>query len=110
MANTYTWNFPTLERKATEGDLSDVVKTIHYRYTGTYDSNTEISSTIYGTVGLDQPDSNTFITFDSLTANTVKTWVLTKLNQTEIELKASIDSQNDTIVNPSLIKGLPSNW
>ena len=31
MANTYTWNFEQLDTAPTEGSLSDVVKSIHWR-------------------------------------------------------------------------------
>ena len=49
MANTYTWDFPTLDTAPTEGDLSDVVKTIHWRVTAVSDSETDDD----GNIGID---------------------------------------------------------
>jgi hypothetical protein len=38
MANTYTWDFPTLDTAPSEDGLSDVIKTIHWRITAVSDS------------------------------------------------------------------------
>jgi hypothetical protein len=114
MANTYTWNFPTLERKATEGDLSDVVKTIHYRYTATSDQNNAdgnpYSATVYGTVGLGDADSGTFTAFDSITADQAKAWVLAGLDKTEEELQTALDETVANQIAPPLVSGVPSGW
>ena len=37
MANTYTWDFPTLDTAPSEDGLSDVIKTIHWRITAVSD-------------------------------------------------------------------------
>ena len=114
MANTYTWNFPTLERKATEGDLSDVGKTIHYRYPATSDQNNAdgnpYSATVYGTVGLGDADSNTFTAFDSITADQAILWTLAGLDKTEAELQTALDETINNQITPPLIKGVPSGW
>ena len=34
---TYTWDFPTFDTAPSEDGLSDVIKTIHYRYTAISD-------------------------------------------------------------------------
>ena len=114
MANTYTWNFPTLERKATEGDLSDVVKTIHYRYTATSDQNNAdgnpYSATVYGTVGLGDADSGSFTAFDSITTDQAIAWTLAGLGKTEAELQTALDETIANQISPPLVSGVPSGW
>lgn len=114
MANTYTWNFPTLERKATEGSLSDVVKTIHYRYTATSDQNNAdgnpYSATIYGTVGLGDADSGSFTAFDSITHDQAIAWTLAGLEKTEEELQTALDETVANQITPPLVSGVPSGW
>tara|TARA_R100001510_G_C7603114_1_gene169081 strand:+ start:417 stop:761 length:345 start_codon:yes stop_codon:yes gene_type:complete len=114
MANTYTWNFPVLERKVTEGDLSDVVKTIHYCYTATSDQNNAdgnpYSATLYGAVGLGSADSGSFIAFDSITTDQAIAWVLAGLDKTEEELQTVLDNTITNEITPPLISGIPSGW
>ena len=45
MATTFTWTFDPLET-ATEGDLTDVVKTVHWRITGVSDDDTPVTGTV----------------------------------------------------------------
>lgn len=96
MPITYTWDFGPLETK-TENNLTDVVKIVHWRLTGI---NGDYSSTVYGTVSLDSPTSNSFTTFSSLTKTKVKGWVINKLDKTEAELKAQISLQINHQKNP----------
>ena len=114
MSNTYTWNFPTLERKATEGSLSDVVKTIHFRYTATSDQNDDdgnpYSATLYDTVSLGNADSGSFTAFDSITIDQAIAWTLAGLDKTEEELKTTLDEAIVNQITPPLIIGVPSGW
>lgn len=114
MANTYTWDFPTLERKATEGSLSDVVKTVHYCFTAISDKTNSdgkpYSATAYGTVVLNDADSGSFTAFDSITTDQAKVWVLAALDKTEDELKTALDKTVTNQVAPPLVSGVPSGW
>lgn len=96
MAITYTWDFGPLETK-TEDNLTDVVKIVHWRFTGV---DGKYSSSLYGTVSLDSPTSNSFTTFSSLTKTKVKGWVINKLDKTEAELKTQLADQINLQKNP----------
>tara|TARA_R100000734_G_C3311258_1_gene102078 strand:- start:437 stop:781 length:345 start_codon:yes stop_codon:yes gene_type:complete len=114
MSNTYTWNFPTLERKTKEGSLSDVVKNIHYRYTATSDQKNAdgnpYSATIYGKVGLGDADSGSFTAFDSITTDQAIAWTLARLEKTEKELQSALDETVANQITPPLVSGVPSGW
>jgi len=100
MAISYTWSFGPLETKPQENNLTDVVKVVHWRYSA-QDGN--YSSSIYGTVSLDAPETNTFTSFTSLTKTKVKNWVLNKLDKTEAELKTQLSDQITKQKTPEMI-------
>ena len=115
MANTYTWDFPTLDTAPTEGDLSDVIKTIHWRITAVSDSeqdadNNYLSTSMYGTTGVEVDDDADFIAFESVTQDWCKAKVLAGLVQTEEEVQASLDAQIDEMASPSIVGKVPSSW
>ncbi len=115
MANTYTWDFPQLDTAPTEGDLSDVIKTIHWRITAVSDSeqdadNNYLSATMYGTTGVEVDDDADFIAFDSVTKDWCKEKVLASLDKTEAEMQANLDTQIETLANPPIVGKTPSSW
>lgn len=99
MAITYTWDFGPLTTKSENG-LTDVVKVVHWRFTGV-DAN--YTATIYGTVSLDTPSGNTFTNFSSLSKTKVKEWVINKLDRTEVELKSQLAAEINLKKNPTEI-------
>ena len=110
MTITYTWNFNPLETKPTEGDLSDVVTTIHWQLHGT-DDETNASSSNIGTVSVSAADADNFTAFANLTEATVKGWVLAGLAQdeetaeeAEVRLQQNISNAIDKINNPPIVK------
>ena len=111
MANTYTWNFEQLDTAPTEGSLSDVVKSVHWRITGVSDvstPNNTISS--YGQATVGAADADSFTAFNSLTEAWCKTQVLAALDKTEAEVKSDIDLQLTELDTPSSVGKLPSSW
>ena len=114
MANTYAWDFPLLDAAATESGLSDVVKVIHYRFVATSDqknSDGELYSvSIYGTVSLGNASSDSFTAFDSITKDQCKAWTLVVLNQTEDEIKTTVDEQIINLITPPVVGKIPSGW
>jgi hypothetical protein len=111
MANTYTWNFEQLDTAPTEGSLSDVVKSIHWRITGVSDARTPNNSTsIYGQETIGDADADNFTAFNSLTEDWCKTQVLANIDETEAELKANIDTQLTELDTPTSVGKLPSSW
>ena len=125
MANTYVWDFPQLDTAPTEGALSDVVKTIHWRITATSDTHTVdsdgvdeddnpvttyLSVSAYGTVGAGEANADSFIAFDSITKDWCKDKVLASLDKTEAEMQAMLDTQIDNLANPPIVGKVPAGW
>jgi hypothetical protein len=68
----------------------------------------DISSYVYGSVSLDEPVSSTFVEFEDLTEQVVKSWCLDKMEQTEDELKEKLETEVDSKINPvSVIRQAP---
>lgn len=115
MANTYNWDFPTLDTAPSEGALADVVKTVHWRVTAVSDTETNdegqpLSVSAYGTAGVGEANADSFTAFDSLTKDWCKEKVLASLDKTEAELQAMLDEQIQNLVNPPIVGKTPSGW
>jgi hypothetical protein len=112
---TYTWDFPQIDTAPTEGSLTDVAKSVHWRLTATHDSATNdegqpLSVSAYGSAGVGDANADSFTAFDSLTREQVKGWVLASLDKTEAELQAMLDQQLDNLINPPIVGKLPAGW
>ena len=104
---TYSWEFNPLECVPSANGMTNIVKTVHWRYNGTDGTHT---STVYGSVGLDSPYPNTFIQYNNLTMNIVTEWVvsaLAKSNTTVESLQNSINTQITDIINPPIVSNAP---
>jgi len=115
MTNTYTWDFPQIDTAPAEGDLTNVAKTIHWRFVAVSDSETNeegqaLSVSAYGTAGAGEVDADTFVAFDDLTKDWCKEKVLAGLEKTEAELQEILDAQIESIANPPVVGKLPANW
>jgi len=125
MANTYTWDFPQLDTAPSEGSLSDVVKTIHWRMTATSDTHTVdsdgvdengdpvtvyLSVSAYGTASAGEANADSFTAFDSLTKDWCKAKVLASLDKTEAEMQTMLDTQIDNLANPPIVGKVPAGW
>ena len=114
MANTYTWDFPTLDTAPSEDGLSDVIKTIHWRITAVSDSEQDaddnyLSTSIYGTAS-PELDPDNFVAFNSVTRDWCKEKVLASLGQTEADLQANLDTQINNLANPPIVQKVPTGW
>ena len=114
MANTYTWDFPTLDTAPSEDGLSDVIKTIHWRITAVSDSETDadgnaISASAYGTTS-PELDPDNFVAFNSITKDWCKEKVLASMGHTEAELQANLDTKISEMANPPIVGKLPAGW
>ena len=113
MANTYTWDFLQLDTAPSEDGLSDVIKTIHWRFTAVSEQNAEgnyLSTSAYGTSGAGEVDPDNFVAFDSVTKDWCKEKVLASLDETEAEMQANLDTQIETLANPPIVGKTPSGW
>ena len=59
-----TWNVVSLDATKTVGSLSDVVTTVHWTAS---DADGDHTGSCYGSIGLAEADSETFIAYDSIT-------------------------------------------
>jgi hypothetical protein len=95
---TYKWVISDLKAKIEDGELSNVIDTIHWRYQAT---DGEHIADVYGSVGLEAPDSDSFIPSEELTEDIVISWLEAKL---DVEaLKEGLDAQIDSQKNPTHI-------
>lgn len=83
-----TWKVESLTSTNTVGSLSDVVTTVHYRV---FDSETvgseEYKGVVYGASALAEPDSSSFIDYESITESQALTWAKAVLTSDEIASK-----------------------
>lgn len=97
MANSYSWVIGNLNAKIESDGMQNVIETIHWRLQAT-DENENVVD-VYGSCGLDAPESESFISFDSLTQSDVEGWLESILDVDS--LKAGLDSQFESIANPT---------
>jgi len=93
----YNFEKPILEVKLIDGDLKNVITTVHYRYTGTDENG--ISADVYGAKGLNAPDPQNFTDFEDLDNKTICNWLGLDIEAME----ESIANQIDLKVNPKII-------
>ena len=115
MANSYTWTFPTLERVASEGSNADVIKVIHWRIEAVSDSDKDsdgnwLKAKLYGTTDVAQESGVSFTAYNSITKDWCKARVLAALDETEDQVKASLDAVITEQKTPTILTGTPSGW
>jgi hypothetical protein len=93
---TYSWIISDLVAKIQEGELSNIIETVHYRYQAT---DGEHTADVYGSVGLEAPDAESFKPFEEVTEADVIAWLESKL---DVEaMQSGLDAQLDAIANPT---------
>ena len=102
MAITYELHINNMEAASTENNLEDVVKIIHWLYTGKetigdFDGYGEAR----GAIGLSDASSDSFTAFADLTEEQVTAWVEPKLDL--VSIKADIASQIEAQKNPPTV-------
>jgi hypothetical protein len=94
----YKWIISDLVAKIQEGELSNIIETVHYRYQAT---DGEHTADVYGSVGLEAPDAESFKPFEEVTEADVIAWLEAKL---DVEaMQSGLDAQLDAIANPTHI-------
>lgn len=97
MANTYSWVIGNLNAKIESDGMQNVIENVHWRLQAT-DENENVVD-VYGSCGLEAPEAESFISFDSLTQSDVEGWLESILDVDS--LKAGLDSQLEIIANPT---------
>ena len=94
----YKWVISGLHAKIQDGELSNIIETVHWRYQAT---DGEHTADVYGSVGLEAPDAESFKPFEEVTEADVIAWLESKL---DVEaMQSGIDAQLDAIANPTHI-------
>lgn len=96
--NTITWIIEAMDCKPTEGSLTDVVITAHWRCNGT---DGTFSATVYGTCSFGQPEGD-FTPYADLTQDQVLGWCWNS-GVDKDTTEANIDTQIANLVNPPIV-------
>ena len=92
----YKWVISNLVAKIQDGELENIIETVHWRYQAT---DGEHTADVYGSVGLEAPDAESFKPFEQVTEADVIAWLETKL---DVEaMRSGLDAQLDAIANPT---------
>ena len=104
MANTFSWNFEALDVKLGPDahDLTDVVYTVHWRYTATDGEDPPHTAVAIGRVNVTWEEGDPWIPYEDLVESDVVGWVESSLGDEQIEaLQASFDAQIAEEITPT---------
>lgn len=104
MALETKWVVSQLDTAPSEDGLTDVVKTVHYRYQG---QDEQYFAEVYGTMGCSTPSDTDFTAYEDLTYEQVCLWLESGLDKEAMDtnLAAQIEYQK----NPPIVN-LPLPW
>lgn len=95
---TYTWTIAQLDCAAKEGDLTQVVKTVHWHLHATDGTNTV---EMCNTLALQSPDPDAFTAYEALTEADVISWLEAELPMDQLRL--NIAEQLERLTNPPIV-------
>jgi hypothetical protein len=98
MALETKWVIAQLDTAPSEDGLTDVVKTVHWRYEGK-DGN--YSSELYGAMGCATPSDTDFTAYEDLTYEQVCEWLSAGLNVEAMDL--NLATQIENLKNPPIV-------
>lgn len=108
MTTEYSWVVSQMDTKPQEGELNDVVSTIHWRRTAvaTEGENT-YSADVYGAMACETPSETDFTAYADLTFEQVCAWLDAGLDAAALD--AGLDAQIENQINPPIV-ALPLPW
>lgn len=104
MAIAYNWVISQMDTAPSDDGLTNVVKTVHWRYQA---SEGAFFAEVYGSIGLSAPDAANFKPYASLTEADVVAWLEENLNVNDI--KNNLNGQIENLKNPPIVN-LPFPW
>ena len=108
METVKSWVVSQMDTKPQDGELADVVSTIHWRRQATaVDGDNTYFADTYGAMGCESPSETDFTAYADLTFEQVCAW-LEAGNDVEA-LDANLDAQIENQVNPPIV-ALPLPW
>ena len=104
MANTYTWKVGQCDRTLADG----VINTLHYTVTAVTEDGV-YSAGAYGSIGLEAPEAETMIAYDSVTEANCIAWVQAAIGGAEkvTEIQTALDNQLTEKRTPTTGAGTP---
>lgn len=100
----YTWTISSMETAPSEDGLTDVVKTIHWRYKGV---DGDYQAEVYSSYSCASPSPTDFTAYEDLTEADVIGWLEAGIDVDA--MKENIDSQIENLKNPPIVS-LPLPW
>lgn len=100
----YTWTISSMETAPSEDGLTDVVKTIHWRYKGV---DGDYQAEVYSSYSCPSPSSTDFTAYEDLTEADVIGWLEAGIDVDA--MNTNIDSQIENLKNPPIVS-LPLPW
>lgn len=100
----YTWTISSMETAPSEDGLTDVVKTIHWRYKGV---DGDYQAEVYSSFACASPSPTDFTAYEDLTEADVIGWLEAGIDVDA--MKENIDSQIENLKNPPIVS-LPLPW
>ena len=94
--NTYKWIISAVECKVKEGDMTDVVYVVHWRYNATNENG--ITAEVYGAQTISSPNPEDFTPYDQITKEQVVGWLEASIDVPAMDL--NLDEQINLIINP----------
>tara|TARA_Y100001970_G_scaffold284914_1_gene403320 strand:+ start:162 stop:506 length:345 start_codon:yes stop_codon:yes gene_type:complete len=108
MANTYTFQDPTVNAYLNHDGFSDCVFCVHWRLVGTSSQTdsegNKYTASVYGTINLDLSnlDPSTYVAKDDLTKTIVNNWAKAAIGDSEVAaLKAGLKENIDSQITPT---------
>jgi len=100
-----TWDIVSLDSRKLVGSLSDVVTTVHWTAS---DSDGDHNGSSYGSVGLAEADSGSFIAYADITKDNAVTWAKAALGVDKVtSIETGIAAQITESKTPSTTTGVP---
>lgn len=91
----FKWIISAMECIKNDGDLQDVVITIHWRYQAEKEN---VSTDIYGATSMPLPTGEDFTPYEELTKEQVCGWLEATLDVEQMQ--ENLEAQLDLIINP----------
>ena len=104
MANTFSWSFEALDVELGPDAEShtDIVMTIHWRYSATDEEDPPHTATAIGTVAMTWEEGDPWIEFEDLEQSDIEGWVEEDLGEEGFEqMQAGLDAQIEEMVTPT---------
>jgi hypothetical protein len=98
----FAWSFPQFDVAKAEDGLTDVIKTIHWRYDA---QDGSFSAGAYGSIGLSAPDPSSFVPYTQITAMWAIDCVTAQVKMDE--LNAALETQIANQKNPPTMPMVP---